>query len=220
MVTRSNRISSPVRRHQILGIAAQLFARKGFRGTTTREIAGKAHMNEAILFRHFPHKENLYWAVVEEKCQGAQRRKELRQMLNTSPPREALARVAEGILRRSMADPTLTRLLFYTSLESRRLSHRFFRTHVVRYYDVLADFIRAQIRRGRFRPVDPHLAARGFLGMIAHHFQIQELFGGKRYQRFDPREVSETLADIWLGGMTPRNGKQARRALRSNQRAI
>ena len=49
--------------------------------------------------------------------------------------------------------------------------------------------------------VDPLLAARGFLGMVWYHFQIQELFGGKRVQTFDPHHVSETLVDVWLHGM-------------------
>ncbi len=48
--------------------------------------------------------------------------------------------------------------------------------------------------------MDPLLAARGFLGMVWYHFQIQELFGGKR-ANFDPHHVSETLGDVWLRGM-------------------
>jgi len=37
--------------------------------------------------------------------------------------------------------------------------------------------------------------------MVVYHFLIQELFGGRRYQKFDVRRVSRTLAEIWLGGM-------------------
>ncbi len=126
-------------------------------------------------------------------------------------PQEALAGVAEDILRRNMDDPTRTRLFLFSALESHALSRRFFRTHVVRYYDVLADYIRERIRRGEFRRVDPRLAARSFLGMVAHHYQVQELFGGKHYQRFDPRQVSQTLADIWLSGMHAPNGHRSGR---------
>jgi hypothetical protein len=67
------------------------------------------------------------------------------------------------------------------------------------------------VREGAFRRVDPLLAARGFLGMVVYHFWIQEIFGGKRHQKFDPRQVCETLANIWLRGMqssaATRNGK-------------
>jgi len=46
--------------------------------------------------------------------------------------------------------------------------------------------------------------------MVAHHLQIQELFGGKRYQKFDPRRASETMANIWLHGMHAHNGGWSR----------
>ena len=74
------------------------------------------------------------------------------------------------------------------------------------FYEGLAGYIRQQVRVGRFRKTDPLLAARGFVGMVLYHFLIQELFGGKRYQKFDPNKVSSTLADIWLRGMLARKG--------------
>ncbi|HJY85433.1 MAG TPA: TetR/AcrR family transcriptional regulator C-terminal domain-containing protein, partial [Candidatus Acidoferrales bacterium] len=130
---------------------------------------------------------------------------------------EALAAVAEDILRRNTEDPTLGRLLLFSALENHRLSHRFFRTHVARYYEALARHIRQGIRAGRFRRVDPLVAARGFLGMVVYHFLIQELFGGRRYQKFDTGLVCRTLAEIWLEGMRV-SGKRrasARHLLRS-----
>ena len=189
----------------------KLFAKQGFQGTTTREIADRARVNEAILFRHFRHKEDLYWAVIEAKCQGQQGRQELKQTLrDAGSPRAALAAVAEDILRRNSDDPTRTRLFLFSALENHRLSHRFFRSHVARYYDILADYIRSQTRHGEFRRMDPRLAARCFLGMVAHYHQVQELFGGKRYQKFDTRRACETMADIWLDGVRPRNNRHPR----------
>ena len=48
-----------------------LFARNGFSGTTTREIARAAGVNEAIIFRFFPHKDGLYAAILERKSSQA-----------------------------------------------------------------------------------------------------------------------------------------------------
>jgi AcrR family transcriptional regulator len=84
MTEKHNRLSSVDRRRQIIQVAMKLFAKQGFQGTTTREIAESARVNEAILFRHFPHKEDLYWAVLESKCQGARIRRELRNTLRDS----------------------------------------------------------------------------------------------------------------------------------------
>ncbi len=69
------------------------------------------------------------------------------------------------------------------------------------YYEVLAEYIRRRIAEGRFRPLDPLLAARGFFGMVIYHSWIQELYGGKRYQKFSVQQVSTTLAQVWLQGM-------------------
>jgi AcrR family transcriptional regulator len=199
MSTSQVRIPAEERRQQILELATELFARQGYRGTTTREIAQRVQVNEAIIFRHFPTKEELYWAVIENqiRVRGGRARLEARLAAGGSD-RELLTAIAEELLGR---DVTLSRLLLYTALENHELTHRFFRTHVAQYLELLADYIRRGIAEARFRDVDPQLAARGFLGMVWYHFQIQELFCGKRVQTFDPHYVSQTLVDVWLCGM-------------------
>ena len=64
------RFSAEDRKNQILHVATELFASKGYEGATTREIARRAKVNEAIIFRHFPTKEELYWAVIEAKVKS------------------------------------------------------------------------------------------------------------------------------------------------------
>jgi AcrR family transcriptional regulator len=205
-----HRLSSRDRREQIIAAAMGLFSRRGFQGTTTREIAARAGVNEAILFRHFPHKDDLYRAVLESKCRGARGRRELaRRLRSCADAREALASVAEDMLRRNVDDPARSRLFLYSALEHHRLSRELFRTHFARYHEVLAAYIRARIREGSFRPVDPLLAARGFLGMVFHHYQIQELFGGRAYRQYDLRKISRALTDLWLEGVRT-NGRSAR----------
>jgi hypothetical protein len=92
-------------------------------------------------------------------------------------------------------------------LESHSLSQRFFRTYVAVYYEALAEYICRRTREGAFRHVDPLLSARGFLGMVVYHFLVQELFGGQKYQKFDPEMVAASLAGIWLNGMQTRTNK-------------
>lgn len=195
-----------------------LFARRGFRGTTTRQIADEARVNEAIIFRHFPKKEDLYWAILAEQCRTGRRRRAIEVALEAGvTDRELFVDVAAQFLRRTAEDRRLSRLLLFSALEHHRLSHRFFRTYVARYYEALAATIRDRIRAGTFRRVDPLLAARGFLGMLVYHSLIQELFGGDRDKQFDPRAVGATLTDIWLGGML-RNHRNGRRSKPSKSR--
>jgi AcrR family transcriptional regulator len=68
-------VTEPIRRRRqrrsredVLGLirdaALQLFAERGYAGTTTQEIARKADVSETLLFRHFGDKAKLYDAVV------------------------------------------------------------------------------------------------------------------------------------------------------------
>jgi AcrR family transcriptional regulator len=202
MATAQVRYSAADRREQILEAATQLFARQGFQGTTTKQISEQTGVTEALIFRHFASKDELYWAVIERKIKAAPPGEHMRERLSAGgSDLEVLSGVATQILERRAKDQTLSRLLLYSALENHRLSHRFFRTYVAECYEVLAEYIRGRIAEGQFRPVDPLLAARGFLGMVVYHSWIQELFGGKRYQNFSVQEVSKTLAEVWLQGM-------------------
>jgi len=202
MATPLVRFSSADRREQILAVATGLFAQQGFRGTTTRQIAEGSGVTEALIFRHFPSKEELYWAVIESKINSAAPLERMLENLEGGgSDLEILSRVALEVLERRAKDQTLSRLLLFSALEKHELSERFFLNYIANYFEGLAQFIRRGITAGRFRRTDPLLAARGFLGMVIYHSWIQELYGGKEVQDFDLRVVSRTLAEVWLHGV-------------------
>src|SRR5580658_362344 len=64
------RLDSDDRRKAIVNAAVPLFARNGFAGTTTRELAAAAGVSEALLFRHFPSKQSLYREMLRLACDG------------------------------------------------------------------------------------------------------------------------------------------------------
>src|SRR5207245_109817 len=64
------RLDSDERRKAIVAAAVPLFARKGFAGTTTKELADAAGISEALLFRHFPSKKQLYEEILRSGCEG------------------------------------------------------------------------------------------------------------------------------------------------------
>ncbi|HTC92369.1 MAG TPA: TetR/AcrR family transcriptional regulator [Terriglobales bacterium] len=208
---RQARLSGTDRRQQILEVAAEIFADQGYKGATTREIAEKARVNEAIIFRHFPSKEDLYWGVIEEMLShGGRSHRELEERLNQPADlRQLLFTLASEILQR---DTRLARLSLYSALENHKLSQRFFRTYVAKYYEVLAEHLRKRMEKGELRKMDPVTASRGFLGMIGNYFLVQEIYGGKRYQKSDPQRVAEEMTDIWLSGMLTNHGRKIRGA--------
>jgi AcrR family transcriptional regulator len=55
-----SRMTAEERRKQIIEKAAEVFAVHGVAGTRTRDIAEACGINEALLYRHFPGKDDLY----------------------------------------------------------------------------------------------------------------------------------------------------------------
>jgi AcrR family transcriptional regulator len=179
-----------------------MFAQHGFDGVTTRQIADAAGITEAIVFRHFATKDDVYWEVQSAKCASGDVKQRLEEKLGRdAEPIEIFTAIARDVLNRNFQDPGKSRLLLFSALENHRLSQRFFKMYMSEWYELLASYIRRQMEEGRFRKIDPVLAARGFIGMCFHHYLVQELFGGSKYQSYDLDEVAHTMATLWLTGI-------------------
>jgi AcrR family transcriptional regulator len=60
------RLSAEDRRASIIAAARVLFARNGFRGTGTSDIAAAAGCSEPVIYKHFASKQALFAAVLED----------------------------------------------------------------------------------------------------------------------------------------------------------
>ena len=79
----SPRLAPAERRSLIVAAAVPLFARRGFAGTTTRQIAEAAGVSEALVFKYFATKAALYDAIVAH-CRDADPRFDRLQTLPAS----------------------------------------------------------------------------------------------------------------------------------------
>jgi AcrR family transcriptional regulator len=61
---RRKRLSGPERRATIVAAAREVFLEQGFSGARTRAIAERAEITEAVLYRHFASKEEIFEAAV------------------------------------------------------------------------------------------------------------------------------------------------------------
>jgi AcrR family transcriptional regulator len=64
------RLTGEARKEAIVQAVRDVFAEKGFDGTTTRELAKAAGVSEALLYKHFPSKESLYAAMLDGCSKG------------------------------------------------------------------------------------------------------------------------------------------------------
>ena len=83
-MAKQTRLSAEQRRHSIIAAALPLFARQGFNGTTTKQLAEAANISEALLYRHFPSKELLYNEIQGCMCSKSHRYSEIIKELNPS----------------------------------------------------------------------------------------------------------------------------------------
>lgn len=65
------RLSADERREQIIDAARRVFEQTGFDGARTRDLAAAAGVNEALLYRHFGSKEELFEAAVATPLEEA-----------------------------------------------------------------------------------------------------------------------------------------------------
>jgi AcrR family transcriptional regulator len=189
------------KRQDIIKAASEVFARNGFRGTTTRDLAAHAEVNEAIIFRHFNTKQELYRAILEQKLTQGQdaRCEEVRQLAQSVNDEEFFENFGRQFLERHEADSTFMRLLMFSALEGHELSEMFLSSIAGR--DPLSSYIQGRMDDGAFRRMDPSLAARAIVGMFVAYIQMQEIFGQKKVKAFERNEVVRTFVSIFLAGM-------------------
>lgn len=207
------------RRLQILRVAMRLFSQRGFRGTTTKEIALAAGVSEAMVFRHFATKEELYSAIIDQKaCLGDERDpyQVVADALERKDDRAVFERLALDALEQNECDPEFQRLLLHSALEEHELAQMFWDKFVRRVYKFLGDYIRERQRDGAMIEVEPAIVVRAFIGMIIHHSLNNNLWDRKRrLLKISNQVAAREFTEILLGGVATRS----KRTDRSTKRA-
>ncbi|MDD5033667.1 MAG: CerR family C-terminal domain-containing protein [Methylococcaceae bacterium] len=104
----SNALSSDVSRDRLLVAAVEIFAERGFRDATVREICARAEVNAASVNYYFGGKENLYAeALVYAFEQGETRHPAFSAQDSTLPAEERLRSIITNMLYRVTDDSHL-----------------------------------------------------------------------------------------------------------------
>ena len=62
----TTRLPAPERRQQLLDVALQIFAARGFHGASMNDVAEAAGVTKPVLYQHFESKDALYLELVDE----------------------------------------------------------------------------------------------------------------------------------------------------------
>jgi AcrR family transcriptional regulator len=208
------RMAGEERRAQILSVAMSLFSQRGFRGTTTKEIAQGAGVSEAMVFRHFANKEELYSAILDFKaCAGSLEdpRACVAEAIRRKDDFAVFSGLARELMRRHESDTEFLRLLTHSALEGHELAQMFWERNVRELYDFLGGYVRERQREGAMRAVDPVIVVRAFLGTVIHHSLNNTLWDTRRSLLDIPNErAADEFARILLEGVTTRDEKTIR----------
>lgn len=199
-------MSAEDRKLQILRVAVSLFSQRGFGGTTTKEIAQAAGISEAMVFRHYATKQELYSAILDHKaCSGDTMNPAdlVAEALEEKDDRAVFERLALGALKHHELDPEFQRLLLHSALEGHELAQIFFEKFVLRVYELLGDYIAGRQRDGAMLAIDPAIVVRAFIGMIVHHSLNNNLWDPKRrLLKISNEEAAKQFTQILLNGIS------------------
>lgn len=202
---RTTRMTAENRRQQIVTVAAELFSKKGFNGTTTKEIAEGAGVSEAIIFRHFPTKDTLYSAIIDYKTRqsGERIKTHLKEAASRKDDRAFFGTLAYDLLDVHLKDPALMRLLMFSALEGHALSEMFFQSTARECRDHVRRYIKQRSSDGAFRELDSTVCARAFVGMILHHVLVRVLYKDTSCDdiKLSTRQIADRLVDLFLHGV-------------------
>jgi TetR/AcrR family transcriptional regulator len=197
------RMSSEDRRHQLIRVAIALFSKKGFSGTTTKEIARVAGVTEAIIFRHFPTKDDLYAAILDEKAKQLEFDEWLEEMRDHATRRDDEA-VFHALIKKLVdfhrKDPDFMRLMLFSALENHTLAQKFHDRRGDSLHKFLRGYLLARQREGAFENLNINATICACFAMPMHYSMVRQLFQFKHLEVSDKEAIS-TFTQLLLSGL-------------------
>jgi TetR/AcrR family transcriptional regulator len=193
------RLSQDERIVKIIQAATRAFARTGFRGTRTRDIAREAGVSEGLVFKYFPDKKSLQKAILEARL--SQTGPLISEDVPRLAPREALRKIAAAIMQRTSQEPDFMRILFFSALEGEPLAGMLYRKRHTRGIGGLTRLFRNWASRGIIkRGTDSKLAAWLFIAGVYHLMVSRHVFGVSDFM--DAKgDLAGKAADLFLDGI-------------------
>jgi len=155
------------KKEHIINTAIELFAERGFEGTSIRDLAAKADVNIAMVNYYFGSKEKLFEALIEHKA--SYMRERLEEIINntTKSDIEKIDSVIEIYVNRILSEHSYHRLIHQEiMLQQREFVHnsiiKLFSTNL----QIIKSIIEEGIKKKVFKKVDPELTVSSITGTI------------------------------------------------------
>lgn len=206
-VGKGRRLPKEERRRQILKVASVQFAEKGFIGTTTRDLARECSVSEAVIYKHFRSKEELFEAVLQQKMSEINVDVYLEDLPLDLPLLEAFERVAGKILDVGLGDPLIQKLLLAATIAGSPEAQKLYLSWRVPFVEFLRRRIAKGIEEGEVREVDPALTARSFIGLVNDCVLNCNMWQEFGFGDFDRDRSIKNNAPIFVRGIQADRGR-------------
>jgi AcrR family transcriptional regulator len=182
--------------------ALQLFTRKGFHGTSVREIATKAGVSMGKLYIYYDTKEDIFIDLVQRLAKKMEdlRQKELIPLLMSLDP-GSMKKLALTIGRIVSENLDYWRLMYIDVVEFR---HKHFIHSFREIAGGLRTYSRALAQRSRIEfpaGVDPALAVTTIYLDFFTYFLVEDLFGAKRHLGMSDEEAIDQMIRLYMKGL-------------------
>lgn len=196
----------PNKRHQqILDAAMTVFLRKGFNGSTTKEIAKEAGVAEGTIFRYFKTKKDL---LLELASPGiVQSLTDTVEGLSEETDEVILKAILKNRLEVVNKHKELVQLLIAEARFHPEIKEQFVERIIMKAAAVLEKYMRERVENGDYRDIDPGILTRAFVGMIGVFVLWREFLLADKYVSFNDDTVIDSVVDIFLNGVRNNEGK-------------
>jgi AcrR family transcriptional regulator len=185
---------------RLVEAAVQLFSRQGFKGTSTRDIAQLAGVNEATLFRYFAKKTDLFWAAAESRLNRLKFGRELQHGLASDRDPDVIVPMLAAFVVENMSEhPELMRLLYVARFELPG-ADQVFREHLGPIFDAVHAYFSRCAAKGLIGDLDPTIATLGLAGAVTAHLNLHQLFTGRDVP-WDAQNAAPIYAQLWLNAL-------------------
>jgi len=198
-------MSGDDRRRQLIDVAIELFSQKGFGGTTTKEIAAAAGVTEAIIFRHFATKQDLYQAILDTKCACDSTddwMAELQALKDVNDDEGVFRFLLRKILQFDREEPQFCRLLLHASLEGNELALMYNAQMAMPVGAKFKEYIAKRQAAGALRKLDPSAVMFALAG-IPKYFAMQKYLYRNADLKLTDEQAVEGFLDILMNGLRP-----------------
>lgn len=196
----AKRLKASERKATILAVAKILFADKGYHGVSVDDIASRLGVSPAILYRHFPSKEALYAAVLNEIA--CRRESYVEEVVNSNDSFADLLRRFTRIYIDSVArDPDYLRMEMQSALEGSAATQQFFENRWRPFTDFIEYSLKELAANRQVAPVNSRVASLMFQGMIREALYTKCISRSQRYRDFELQDLAEHMVGLFLSAI-------------------